>query len=325
MGDQLLRMLEEARDRFVSGEEIAGRMGTTRAAVWKRIQSLRRRGFGIEGARGAGYRLLGRPDLIDEAEVLSGLSSRSFWKSYLYFPVTESTNSRAAEAAEKGAPEGTVVCADCQTGGRGRFGRRWESPPEVNLYVSLLLRPPVEPQRAPQLTLLTAISLARAVEDASGIAAFLKWPNDLYLGGKKAAGILAEMSNDADRLRHVVIGIGLNVNADESHFPEALLANATSLRLVTGKTFRRSGLLARFLDSFAVHYREFLSTGLAPLLPEWNRRSLLAGKRVRVRCGDRDAWGTAKGIDEAGMLRFRRDGAAAEERLPGGEIVEFTG
>ena len=128
MGDLLLRILEEHLGRFVSGEEIGRRIGTSRAAVWKQVGTLRRRGFGIEGARGAGYRLLGRPDVIEETDVLSRLSSRSFWKSFSFFPVTDSTNSRAAEAAEKGAPHGTILCADAQTGGRGRFDCRWESP-----------------------------------------------------------------------------------------------------------------------------------------------------------------------------------------------------
>ncbi|MGA6993079.1 MAG: biotin--[acetyl-CoA-carboxylase] ligase [Candidatus Deferrimicrobiaceae bacterium] len=323
MGDLLLRILEEHPGRFVSGEDIGRRLGTSRAAVWKQIRTMRRRGFGIEGARGAGYRLLGRPDVIEGTEVLPRLSSRSFWRSFAFFPVTDSTNSRAAEAAEKGAPHGTVVCADAQTGGRGRFDRRWESPPGVNLYLSLLLRPPIDPRQAPQLTLVAAVALAKAVEEAARIPARLKWPNDLYLAGKKAAGILAEMSTDADRLRHVVIGVGLNVNSEASHFPGVLSRTATSLRLATGKSFRRTEVLSRFLDCFAESYRDFLSGGLALLLPEWNRRSLLSGKRVVVRNREGDMRGVAAGVDEAGMLLFRRDGASREERIHSGEIVEF--
>jgi BirA family biotin operon repressor/biotin-[acetyl-CoA-carboxylase] ligase len=325
MGDLLLRILEEDQGRFVSGEEIGRRMGTSRAAVWKQVGTLRRRGYGIEGARGAGYRLLGRPDVIEETDVLSRLSSRSFWKSFSFLPVTDSTNSGAAEAAEQGAPNGSVFCADAQTGGRGRFDRRWESPSGVNLYVSILLRPPVDSQRAPQLTLVTAVALAKAVEEVAKVPALLKWPNDLYLAGKKAAGILAEMSTDADRLRHVVIGVGLNVNAQESDFPQDLRRSATSLRLASGRTIPRAEILACFLDRFAQGYREFLLNGLTPLLPEWNRRSLIAGKRIKVRCREGDVWGTAAGVDVSGMLLFRRDGEIGEERLHSGEIIEFTG
>jgi BirA family biotin operon repressor/biotin-[acetyl-CoA-carboxylase] ligase len=324
MGDRLLQILEEHPGRFVSGEEIGRRMGTSRAAVWKQVRTLRRRGFGIEGARGVGYRLLGRPEVIEESDVLSALSSRSFWKSFAFFPVTDSTNSRAAEAAERGAPHGSVFCADAQTGGRGRFDRRWESPPGLNLYLSILLRPPIDPAQAPQLTLVAAVALAKAVEEVAGVPARLKWPNDVYLAGKKAAGILAEMSTDPDRLRHVVIGVGLNVNAQESDFPRELRGSATSLRLAAGRTFPRAEVLVRFLDRFAESYREFLSGGFKSLLPEWNRRSLIAGERIKVRCREEDVWGTASGVDETGMLIFRRDGAKGEERLHSGEIIEFT-
>ncbi len=323
MANRLLRILEEHQGRYVSGEEIGQGAGVSRAAVWKQIRALRRRGFAIEGARGAGYRLLERPDVIEERDILSRLSARSFWKSFTFYPVTDSTNTRAAEAAEWGAPHGTVVCADSQTGGRGRFDRRWESPPGVNLYLSLLLRPPIDPQRAPQLTLVTAVAVAKAVEESANVRAQLKWPNDLYLGGKKAAGILAEMSADADRLRHVVVGVGLNVNAEAFHFPGKLRRTATSLRLATGKSIPRADVLVHFLDRFAEAYRDFLSAGFAPLRSEWNRRSLLNGKRVKVSYREGEAWGTAAGVDEDGMLLFRRDGGRKEERLHSGEIVEY--
>ena len=156
------------------------------------------------------------------------------WTSFHLYESTDSTNIRAVHLAESGAPHGTVVCADSQTGGRGRLGRTWESPPGVNLYLSLLIRPTIDSREAPRLTLVTAIALAEAVEDVAGISAALKWPNDLYIGGRKAAGILAEMSSDLDRLRHVVLGVGLNVNAAPEDFPADLQPKATSLRQETG-------------------------------------------------------------------------------------------
>ncbi|MGE5190321.1 MAG: biotin--[acetyl-CoA-carboxylase] ligase [Gemmatimonadota bacterium] len=323
MDNRLSRILEENQGQFVSGQEIGRRLGTSRAAVWKRVQTLRRRGFGIEGARGAGYRLLGRPDVIEEADLRSRLGPRSIWKAFHILAVTDSTNSRAVALAEAGAPHGTVVCADAQTGGRGRFGRTWESPPGLNLYVSFLLRPSLEPLLAPQLTLVTAVALAAAVEASTGLSAGLKWPNDLYLGGRKAAGILAEMSADADRLRHVVIGTGLNVNAGIADFPPALRGRATSLRIQGGRGFPRAEVLARFLDSFSEVYGAYVAEGLRGVLPEWRRRSLLDGKRVVVRLRGEDAPGTALGVDDAGLLLFRRDGGRETEKLAGGEIVAF--
>ncbi len=323
MGYRLRRMLEENQGRFVSGQEIGRRLGTSRAAVWKQVQTLRRRGFGIEGARGAGYRLLGRPDVIEEEDLRSRLSPRSPWKSFHLFGVTDSTNSRAVALAEGGASHGTVVCADAQTGGRGRFGRTWESPPGLNLHVSLLLRPPVEPPLAPQLTLVSAVALAAAVEGSTGLAPLLKWPNDLYLGGRKAAGILAEMSADTDCLRHVVIGTGLNVNAASRDFPAGLRGKATSLRIQAGRAFSRVDILARYLDCFADAYGLFLAEGIRGILPEWRRRSLLDGKRVVMRVRGEDVAGMAVGVDDAGLFLFRPDGGRETERLAGGEIVDF--
>lgn len=323
MGELLRRILEEHQGRFVSGEMIGRRVGSSRAAVWKQVQALRRRGFWIEGARGAGYRLLGHPDLIEEADLLSRLPSGSMWQSLTSLPTTDSTNSRAVRLAEEGAPHGAVVCADCQTGGRGRFGRRWESPPGLNLYVSLVLRPPVEPRHAPRLTLVAAVALAAAVEECVSAPAALKWPNDLYLGGRKAAGILAEMSADTDRVRHVVVGVGLNVNAEPSDFPEELRGKATSLKMAAGTSFRRIDVLARFLARFSEAYATFLSDGLGALLPEWHRRCLLSGRRVLLRRRDGEVRGTALRVDEGGALLFRPDGARGAERIHSGEILEF--
>lgn len=323
MAEQLQRILEECEGRFVSGQVIGRRLGMSRAAVWKQVQGLRRRGFGIEGARGAGYRLLGRPDAIEERELLSLLSHPEFWKAFHFFSVTDSTNSRAVELAGKGAPHGTVVCADAQTAGRGRLGRRWESPPGTNLYLSLLLRPSLDPMQGPRLTLVTAIALAMAVDDVTSLRTTLKWPNDLYLGGRKTAGILAETAADPDRLRHVVIGVGLNVNADPFSFPEELRDKATSLRFAAGRAFPRATVLARFLDSFAECYSTFLSLGFGALLPEWNRRDVLKGKNVTLRLGEKEVRGNVLGVDESGMLLLRREGESRAEKVASGEILEF--
>ncbi len=323
MGEQLRRILEEHQGRYVSGEEIGRRLGSSRAAVWKQVQALRRRGYGIEGARGAGYRLLGRPDRIEEADLLSRLPPDSMWKSFHLFPVTDSTNLRAALLAESGAPHGTVLCADSQTGGRGRLGRTWESPPGLNLYVSLLVRPGIDPREAPRLTLVAAVALAEAVEEAAGIPAALKWPNDLYLGGKKAAGILAEMSADPDRVRHVVVGIGVNVNAGSEDFPAYLRARATSLKRETARDHLRVDLLARILLRFEEAYGSFLSNGLEGLLPRWNRRCLLSGRRVRLRHGERESRGTAIRVDAEGALLFRPEGESRAHRIHSGEILAF--
>jgi BirA family transcriptional regulator, biotin operon repressor / biotin---[acetyl-CoA-carboxylase] ligase len=322
MGEQLSRILTERQGGFVSGEEIAGSIGVTRAAVWKGIQALRTTGYVIEGARGAGYRLTGTPDRLSEMDLRSRLRPGFPWGDIMILAVTDSTNRVAMEMAEGGAAHGTVVVADAQTAGRGRRGRRWVSPPGKNLYVSLLLRPPVPTVEAPRLSLVAGVALADAIE-ALGVPVSLKWPNDLYLGDRKAAGILAEMASDPDGVRYVVIGVGLNVNMKPADFPQELRGRATSLRIRTGRIFHRVDVLSRLLDAFGARYAEFIGGGFASLREEWDRRDFLRGRRILLRRQGGEGWGTADGLDTVGALRFLPDGGPAVESVHSGEILEF--
>lgn len=261
-------------------------------------------------------------DRIGEEEVRGALRPGLPWTGPVCLEVTDSTNRVAMEMAENGAPHGTVVVADAQTGGRGRMGRRWVSPAGKNLYVSLLLRPSVPTVDATRLALVAGVALADAVE-AMGVPASLKWPNDLYCGGRKAAGILAEMASDPDGVRHVVIGVGLNVNMEEADFPPDLRGTATSLRIRAGKAFRRVDVLARLLDAFGTRYAEFIGGGFASLRDGWDHRDFLRGRRVLLRRQGGEGWGTADGLDTDGALRFLPDGAPAIESVHSGEILDF--
>jgi BirA family transcriptional regulator, biotin operon repressor / biotin---[acetyl-CoA-carboxylase] ligase len=261
-------------------------------------------------------------DRIGVEEVREALRHGLPWTDMVCLAVTDSTNRVAMEMAENGAKHGTVVFADAQTAGRGRMGRRWESPAGKNLYVSLLLRPSVPTADAPSLALVAGVALADAVE-AVGVPAALKWPNDLYCGGRKAAGILAEMASDPDGVRHVVIGVGLNVNGVEDDFPPDLRGTATSLRICAGRVFRRVDVLARLLDAFGARYAEFLGGGFASLRDGWDRRDFLRGRRVLLRRQGGEGWGTADGLDTAGALRFLPDGGRATESVHSGEILDF--
>ena len=209
-------------------------MGLSRAAVWKRVHRLKAQGYVIEGSPRRGYRLLAVPDKLLPEEVLQGLKTRVFTGPVHHFETLDSTNDLAKELAVQGAPEGTVVVAEAQTGGRGRLGREWDSPPGVGLYVSLVLRPMLPPMELPQITLTTAVAVVRAVRRVAGVAPGIKWPNDLLLNGKKLGGILTEMETESDRIRHVVVGLGLNVN--NPGFPPELAATATSLTLTAGRS-----------------------------------------------------------------------------------------
>ncbi|MGA8753412.1 biotin--[acetyl-CoA-carboxylase] ligase [Candidatus Deferrimicrobium sp.] len=261
-------------------------------------------------------------DRIGEEEVLETLRTVLPWSVPVFLAVTDSTNRVAMEMAEDGAKHGTVVVADAQTAGRGRMGRPWVSPAGKNLYVSLLLRPPVPAVDATRLSLVAGVALADAVE-AVGVPASLKWPNDLYCGGRKAAGILAEMASDPDGVRHVVIGVGLNVNMEEADFPPDLRDKATSLRIRAGRTFRRVDVLARLLDAFGTRYAEFIGGGFASLRDGWDRRDFLRGRRVLLRRQGGEGWGAVDGLDTVGALRFLPDGASTIESVYSGEILDF--
>jgi BirA family biotin operon repressor/biotin-[acetyl-CoA-carboxylase] ligase len=279
-------------------------------------------GNAIEGARDSRVRMTGRFDRLDREELRGALRPGFPWGDIVFLAVTDSTNRVAMEMAENGAKHGAVVVADAQTAGRGRMGRRWVSPAGKNLYVSLLLRPPVPTVDAPRLALVAGIALADAVE-AVGVPSSLKWPNDLYCGGRKAAGILAEMASDPDGLRHVVIGVGLNVNMVKTDFPPDLRGSSTSLRIRTGRVYRRVDVLARMLDAFGIRYAEFIAGGFASLHDGWDRRDFLRGRRILLRWQGGEGWGTADGLDTVGALRFLPDGGPAIELVHSGEILDF--
>jgi BirA family transcriptional regulator, biotin operon repressor / biotin---[acetyl-CoA-carboxylase] ligase len=231
-----------------------------------------------------------------------------------------STNDEIARAAAQGAPEGHLVLAREQTSGRGRRGRTWFSPAAANLYFSLLLRPDRPPETLPALTLIAGASLAEAL-DKHGVAARLKWPNDVLLttphGLRKVAGILLELSCQGTRVRHVVLGVGVNVQGRD--FPEELAARATSLRLATGKDVDALALLVDFLGAFATDYDEFLQVGAAPGLARWRRWGLL-GQVCEVVQGERNLEGVAEDVGTDGALWLRQ---ASGERVSihAGEVI----
>jgi BirA family biotin operon repressor/biotin-[acetyl-CoA-carboxylase] ligase len=220
--------------------------------------------------------------------------------------------------ATAGAAEGLLVVADSQTAGRGRLGRSWHSPPGQNLYLSLLLRPALPARHATPLTLLAGAALAHALAQA-GATPRLRWPNDLLIpaaeGLRKVAGILTEMASDGKRVRHIVLGVGLNVNGLE--FPSDLSERATSLRLALGHTCDRARLLADFLAAFELLYDDLLARGPASGLQEWRRHADL-GRVCRIDCDGAKVEGIATDIDESGALLVR-DAAGQVHRIVSGE------
>ncbi len=236
--DPDLGILEELRShpgRFVSGQALAGRLGLSRSAVWKRIAALREAGYVLDSEPSKGYRLLSSPDRLSGLEVGSLEESTPLAGPIRHFEEVGSTNAEALALAAGGAPEGTLVIAEAQRAGRGRLGRRWESPAGRNLYLSVILRPPTPPSETPPVTLLASVAVAETLKEDYGLEVRIKWPNDVLAEGRKISGILVEMSAEADRVHHLVLGIGVNLNILSEDLPPELREIAASVRVLAGE------------------------------------------------------------------------------------------
>jgi BirA family biotin operon repressor/biotin-[acetyl-CoA-carboxylase] ligase len=314
---QVLQTLKGASGP-VSGESLASHLGLSRAAVWKRINRLKAMGYVILGEPRRGYRLLGSPDKLLAEEIIPGLATRRLKGPVHHFHSLPSTNDLAKELGAQGAPEGTLVVAETQTRGRGRLGRQWDSPPGGGLYVSLLLRPALPPTQISQITLTAAVAVARALGRAAGITPGIKWPNDVLLEAKKVGGILTEMETEADQIRFLVVGLGLNVNNPE--FPAELQDLATSLARVTGHTFSRRNILRAWLEEFEDLYEQFLAFEFAGILAEWKAYTVTLGRAVTVRQGLREISGLALDVAPDGALLLQT-GAGEIVRISSGELA----
>lgn len=304
---QLIAALSNANNDFLSGQALAEMIGCSRTAIWKQIEELRKTGFEIEAIRKKGYRIITKPDQLSENEILMGLETNVLGRNVLHFDTIDSTQSKANEMARNEAPEGTIVIAEEQTSGKGRMSREWHSSKHQGIWMSLILRPKLSPEKAPQFTLITAIAVARAIEEITGIEPEIKWPNDILFQGKKIVGILTELHSEADKINFIVIGIGLNVNQDVVDFPEEIREIATSLSLVKGKKVSRVTLLQHILRNFEKYYELYLDRGFGPLKVIWESYVTSIGKTIIARTISGEFIGKALGITEEGVLKLQDD------------------
>jgi BirA family biotin operon repressor/biotin-[acetyl-CoA-carboxylase] ligase len=235
-------------------------------------------------------------------------------------PEIGSTNARARDLAQTGAPEGTLVLAESQTSGRGRLGRSWHSPAGRNLYFTLILKPPCGPAEAALIPLTAGLAGAEAIGRLTGTQPEVKWPNDLMLGGRKIAGILSEMECRGVVVRFVVLGVGLNVNMTAADLPPELAAQAGSLRLALGRPFDRAKVLAAFLNRLETRYRTLVSGGRAELLADYRQVCQTLGSRVQYALENELVTGTAEEIDGEGNLLVRREADGRMIRITAGDV-----
>ena len=319
--DAIILAALRANPAGVSGADLAEQLGISRAAVWSRIQELRRLDYGIEAGPHFGYRLMHSPDVLHADDLLSRLGpTKVVGRDIQVFEQTTSTNDVIEKLARDGVKEGAVVYAETQTKGRGRLGRKWISPAHKGLWFSILLRPDLRPQMTTQLTVASATALRRAIKLQTGWSPEIKWPNDILMGGKKVAGILTEMSAELDRVRYVILGIGVDVNLTASDLPAELRTIATSLRIETGKPVSRAELAVNILRELDKDYALICSGKFTGVADEWESYCTTIGREVTVQLGARQIRGCVESLDEDGALLLRSEHGHLE-RIIGGDVT----
>ncbi|MFZ2198396.1 MAG: biotin--[acetyl-CoA-carboxylase] ligase [Thermodesulfovibrionales bacterium] len=318
MPESIIDLLKK-NDDFYSGGKISAELGISRAAVWKKITSLRKKGFIIEAAPSKGYRLISFPDLSEE--YIKSAVKGDFWKDIFVYDRVNSTNQLAMFlAAKDDLLTSIVIIADSQEKGKGRLGRSWISPPGRNIYMSIAFKPGLDTSDATMLTLLTSVACAHAIKKISGLQVSIKWPNDLILSGKKLVGILTEIRADIDKVNLAVIGIGMNVNMGKGDFPEEIRSIATSIKEESGKCCSRNELVIEILRQIEHFYGMLIELGKYPLLNEWKILSSTLGKSVKVVIGDETLIGLAEDIDDNGMLILELS-SGLRRRISAGDIT----
>jgi BirA family biotin operon repressor/biotin-[acetyl-CoA-carboxylase] ligase len=318
---QILAALRSANEGGVSGAELSQKLGISRAAIWARIEELRQVGYDIEATPHLGYRLVSSPDALHADDLLARLGKTNvIGRDIRVFEETTSTNDVIEKLARDQVKEGVVVFAESQTKGRGRMGRKWISPARKGLWFSILLRPNLTPQEATQLTVASATALRRAIEGGTGVKPTIKWPNDILIGGRKVAGILTELSAELDRVKHIILGIGVDVNLSATEFPQDLRKIATSLKIESGKTISRAELAVRILRELDADYTRVCTGQFESVAHEWEEQCGTIGHLVTIHVGDRKIHGRAESLDDDGALLLRTEHGTLE-RVIGGDVT----
>lgn len=318
---RILSALRDSPEGGVSGADLSQQLGISRAAIWARIEELRALGYEIVASPHQGYRLLSVPDALHADYLLSLVQDNQIvGRDIRVFEETGSTNDIVEKLARDGVKEGVVVFAEAQTRGRGRLGRKWLSPSRQGLWFSVLLRPNLRPQAATQLTVAAGTALRRALHEQTGLKPEIKWPNDILIGGRKVAGVLTELSAELDHIKHLILGIGVDVNLGAAEFPTELRKTATSLKLETGRHLQRAAVAAAILRELDRDYERIRAQRFPELADEWEQHCATLGNRVSIQIGERTLQGMAEALDEDGALLLRTQHGRLE-RIIGGDVT----
>ncbi|MFI3200788.1 MAG: biotin--[acetyl-CoA-carboxylase] ligase [Eubacteriales bacterium] len=315
MKTKILKLLRE-RETHISGQELCEIFQVSRTAIWKVMNQLKEDGYEIEAIQNKGYRLKREPDILTESELKSRFSTKWIGEQVVCVKEVGSTNQELKKLAEEEALHGTLYIGEQQVAGRGRRGREWESDTGENITMSLLLRPDFNPDLASRLTLVMAISVAKALEEVTGLSCMIKWPNDILIREKKVCGILTEMSAEMGFIHYVVIGVGINVN--HMNIPKHLEEIATSIQKEMGRKCKRTDIIVRTMEYFEEAYETFCQTyDVSEMLDWYNDHLLNKNSMVRVLLPEQEYEAKAIGINEKGELQVERDDGMIENIYAG--------
>lgn len=321
--DEILLKLKEEPYTYISGSRLSKQLNVTRSAIWKHINELKRDGYNIESSARKGYMLVDTPDNIDAFEISYKLGTKILGSSIKIFNTMDSTNNYAKKLAVEGCSEGTTVIAEEQISGRGRIGRDWSSPSGRGIWMSIVLRPPIEPNSVQIITLAAAAAVTNAIKKVTGISVGIKWPNDIVLEGRKLCGILTEMGSEMDRVNYVVVGIGINIGQEKDDFPENIRDKAVSLKSYAMENrlnlpkIKRNDIIKETLIQLERLYGFLLEGNTRAVTNEWRSASATLGKKVRVLFKNSEYQGVAEDITEEGHLLVYCDDGQLREIVSG--------
>ncbi|MBB6219009.1 BirA family biotin operon repressor/biotin-[acetyl-CoA-carboxylase] ligase [Anaerosolibacter carboniphilus] len=318
MKKDVLETLKYNKGSFISGEELSNRLGVTRTAIWKHINQLKEEGYEIESVSRKGYRLMGEPDLLNQHALQLELKTKTIGRRIVHYDTIDSTNTVAKKIAAEGAEEGAVVIAEEQTGGRGRLGRQWVSPKGAGIWMSLVLRPSIEPAEAAKITQIAAAAVTLAIRRVTGCEAGIKWPNDIILHKKKVCGILTEMGAELNSVSYIVVGIGINANVDVALFPEEVKRIATSIKDCVGNNISRKEIVLHILKEFEDLYLDFIYTkSIKKSVEICKAYSVTLGNTVKIINRDQTIIAEAVDLTEEGELIIRNQEGQMEKIISG--------
>jgi BirA family biotin operon repressor/biotin-[acetyl-CoA-carboxylase] ligase len=321
LDEKILSVLRHSKDSYVSGEDLCGHSGISRAAIWKHIENLRDIGYDIEAVPHLGYKLVSAPDALIPSEIKWKLKTKIFGRDIISYKKVDSTNDIAYNLAEKGVKAGTAIIAEEQSRGKGRHGRHWISPSKGGIYLSCILRPKIPPSEIPRITLFAAVAVAKAIRDVTSLDVSIKWPNDLVLDGKKVCGILTEMKAEQDSVDFIILGIGINVNTPLKQLPKGSASLKDELhRHNIKRSISRVELAKQVLERLEEFYSILERNGFEPIIDAWKGLSNMLGSRIKVILPGRTFEGLAHDINPDGALVVRLDSGILE-KVSSGDVT----